>query len=210
VTRRASAPKLAPTLPLGLPEAPAATPTTSAPVIDMTPVPSRFDARNFTCAVEAIRTGCGRVIERTCIVTKVTVKGIPPRGVPDKVIEAIAADQTYRLWEPVVEGASYDTTRKGAKGSLWGLASTRLPTEPLTDKKAREAWEATQEARAVRVIRANCAELRGEGLDDLGGPLDSGVTMTCGFVRLIGTAKIRAERVEAEARRRARDEAGRS
>lgn len=176
--------------------------------IDTKPVASRFDARNYACAVEAIRTGCGRVIERTCVVTKTTVKGNPPRGVPDKVIEAFAADQTYRLWEPVIEGASYGTTRTSAKGAVWGLASTRLPAEPLTDKKAREAWEATQEARAVRVIRENCVELRGEGLDDLGGRLDSGIMATCGLVRLMGTARIRAERVEQESLRARREAAG--
>lgn len=154
--------------------------------------------RDFAVAVETIRTTCRRVVERTAVITEVTVKGNPPRGVPDKIIKAIANDNTYKLWEPRIDGAEYSVTRTGPTGSIWGLAHTRRPPEPIADRKLALEWEAQQEARAVRVIMSTCIELRGQGHTDLGGPLDDGLQVTCGIVRLIGNPRIRAERVAIE------------
>lgn len=189
MTRRA-APKLAPTRPLI--ESGDAAPT---PELARQP---QAQPRDFAVAVETIRTMCRRVVERTAVVTEVTVKGNPPRGVPDRIIKAIAGDNTYKLWEPRIEGAEYAVTRTGPTGSIWGLAHTRRPPEPIADRKAALEWETQQEQRAVRVIMAACVELRGQGQTDLGGPLDDGLQVTCGIVRLIGNPRIRAERVALE------------
>lgn len=159
--------------------------------------------RDFETANEVIRTRCNRVVERTAIVIDLKVAGGRwPGDAPAKTIRSIAHDNTYRLWEPVIEGARYGTTRTNDKGLVWGLAHTRQPSEPLpktdspaADHRAAVEWEMKQWAWAVAVIVAACAELGGEGVSD-------GILTVCGTVRLMGNPKIRAERAIAAARKR--------
>lgn len=180
MSRRAAAPKLAPTL-------------LDGPPVEAPPEP-RARARNFEAEVEVIRTPCGRVIERTAVVVELKIPG--DRWVGDRkaeVIRSISHDNTYRLWEPVLEGASYSITRTTA-GHTWGLAHTRNPREKLTEHQDAVAWEMQQEARAMGVIRANCPELAGKVSD--------GTFEVCGMIRLLGNPKIRAAQVDAARRAR--------
>jgi hypothetical protein len=177
MTRRA--PKLAPAHLVEAP--PASTPSPTAPAV------ATLASRNFAAATEVIRTPCGRVIERTAVVVKLTVRRNAFKGEPDQVLESIADDNTYRLWEPVVDGASYSATKTTA-GHLWGQAQTRRPREKLEVREAIE-WEMQQEKRAIDVIRANCIELAGKVSD--------AVFETCGIIRLLGNPRIHAERAAA-------------
>lgn len=163
-------------------------------------------SRDFKSAVEVIRTPCGRAVERTAII--VDIKGrrcalhlTGPRypactgcREPEK---SISRDNTYRLWEPQIDGARYETTRQGKDGRTWGLAHTRRPAEPIAEYRAAVDWEMQQEKRAVDVIVATCPELEGG--------VSEGVFHSCGTVRLLGNPAIRHEqalRARREAKRR--------
>lgn len=174
--------------------------------VDLTPVSTTPSARNFGCAVEAIRTPCRRVVERKAEV--VNIKGhrcalhlTSPRypactGCREPE-QSISRDNTYRLWELQIEGARYVVTRASPTGQIWGLAHTRRPREPITDHRAATDWEMQQELRAVEVIVATCPELEGG--------VSEGVFRSCGTVRLLGNPAIRHEqalRARREAKRR--------
>ena len=163
-------------------------------------------ARDFAAAIEVIRTPCGRAVERTAVV--VDIKGrrcalhlTGPRypacvgcREPEK---SISRDNTYRLWEPQIDGARYGTTRPGKDARTWGLAHTRLPAEPIIEQRAATDWEMKQELRAVGVIVSTCPELEGG--------VSEGVFRTGGTVRLLGNPAIRHEqalRARREAKRR--------
>jgi hypothetical protein len=192
--RTGAAPKLAPTLPLAPSLVPATSGETPPTIVSLTPVVTRPDARDWTCAVEAIRTMCGRVVERTAVVAQLKVQRNAFRDDPIQIIQSVSHDNTYRLWEPVLEGAEYGATRRNEQGRVWGLAHTRKPRERIVEQREAVAWEMQQEARAVAVIRATCAEV-GKGLAE-------GVFEVCGIVRLIGNPKIRAQQNEATRRAR--------
>ena len=119
-------------------------------------------------AHEWIPTACERLIERR------TARG----------------SSMFTLWEPVIDGAAYGTTRPG-KARPWGAAHTRRPRESLAGRAALE-WELSQQRRAMDVL-ANI-------LPELDGALPEGVYRCRGQILLSGDPQIRAER--AQARRR--------
>lgn len=93
--------------------------------------------RDYTATRELIHTACGRRVLR----------------------EYVDGYHRYQLWEPIVAGASYGTTRRDREGATWGLARTRRPARPLTDFGELVDHELEQARRVVTVLRATVDEL---------------------------------------------------
>ena len=141
----------------------AAKPTPVAPARTFHAPPRDWSAHEW------IPTACKRLIERR------TARG----------------SSMFTLWEPVIDGAAYGTTRPG-KVRPWGAAHTRRSREPLTDRAAIE-WELSQQKLAMDVL-ANI-------LPELDGALPEGVYRCRGQILLSGDPQVRAERAQ-QARRR--------
>lgn len=93
--------------------------------------------RNFAADREAIPTACGRIVERT---------------------KQAGRSFLYRLWEPVLAGSQYGTTRRDRSGKVWGLARTRKPAVPA-EYDAAIAHEMKEARRAMDLMRATVREL---------------------------------------------------
>jgi len=107
----------------------------------------------------------------------------------DLLIErrSLRSESTFQVWELVVEGTSYGTTRQG-EGKVWGLAHTRVSPTPLDGRAAIE-WEVEEQQRAVKLM----ANARPE----LAGAMAEGVYRGCGTILLSGDPGVRAARAAA-------------
>jgi len=122
VTARArrSAPRLAPALTL---VAPPSVATTS------------MSARRFDLERELVATPCGRIVEREQVL--LPRSAVPVDATPEWLAWRAARplrasrESTYKLWEPVIDGAQYSETRE-ENGKTWGLAHTRLAATGLS------------------------------------------------------------------------------